>query len=103
MNKSIRSIATREKMRTILGTLNIILSVFMLLFYIYWVGNERPSIRLEYAITWYLPFIVAAVVALISGIFTLKYHLLWAIVGPLFSGAALAYYYILMWLLTRWA
>ena len=103
MNKSIRSIATREKMRIILGVLNIILSVFMLLYYLNWVGKAIPSLRLESAMTWCLPFIAAAVVALISGIFTLKYHLLWAIVGPLFTGAALAYYYILMSILTRWA
>ena len=73
------------------------------LFY-HWVGDAIPSLRLEYAITWFLPYIVAAALALFGGILTLQgKRLLWAIVGPLLTGAVLAYYYILTWLLPRLA
>ena len=52
-----------------------------------------------YAFTWGLPLLVAAIVALICGVFTLKRKSwAWAFTGLMIAGAAGIYVWILLWL-----
>lgn len=88
----------------LLGWLDIILGVCMFVYYLYWIVQSDPSSRLESAMSWYLPFIISAMLSLSGGLLTLKRkELVWSVVGITFIVAALAYYFGLMWLFRRWA
>ena len=74
----------------------------MLGMYVYWIEDEVPSYRLQYALTWYLPFIVASVFAFAGGVLTfLGKHKFWAVIGLVLTAAALAYWGFGMWLNAR--
>ena len=62
----------REIVKAIIGWLSVLAGVFMLVFYLLTIVSARPYSRLEVAFTWYLPIILAAIIILICGIFSLK-------------------------------
>lgn len=93
-----------EVTRIILGVLNMAAGAYMMWNYVYCINITRPSERLEGALTWYLPFIVASVFALTGGILTfLGKHKFWAFIGLVLTGAAIAYWQILTWLFSLYA
>jgi hypothetical protein len=79
--------------KVILGLFNILAGVVMLVMYVYCIRDEHPMYRLQYALTWYLPYIVASVFAFTSGILTLLgKHIFWAVIGLVLTAATLAYW-----------
>jgi hypothetical protein len=83
---------------TTLGILNIIASGSLAVRYYFGWFLEWGA---PDAFTWGLPILIAAVVALICGIFTLyKKSWGWAVAGLIITGAAWIYYLILSWLVS---
>jgi phosphatidylserine synthase len=82
---------------TILGILNIIASG--LLAAVYYCGFDLYTGVTQDAFTWGLPMPIAAILALICGIFTLKRKSWrWAVTGLIVAGAALLYIWIQVYL-----
>lgn len=80
---------------TILGVLNIIACGLLVGLHISidWYNSA--------AFTWGLPIIIAAILALFCGIYTLKRkRLRWAVTGLFIAGAVYVYYLTLSWILS---
>ena len=73
----------------------------MLGIYVYVIYEESPGQRLEYAFTWYLPFLLAAIMNLICGSFSLRVKS-WklAMAGLYIVGLVGIYLLIMRWILS---
>jgi hypothetical protein len=81
---------------TILGILNMIAAGSLVLWDYFWFSDEGASV--PDAFTWGLPLLIAAIVALTCGIFTLNRKTKgWAVSGLVVAGAAWIYCLILLW------
>ena len=77
----------------ILGILNIVAGVSLV------IVHSWLDWHAYYAFTWGLPLLIAAIVSLICGIFTLKRKSWrWAVTGFLFTGAGWIYFGILKYI-----
>lgn len=82
----------------ILGILNIIVGGSLVLYYCVWLLESVSD-----AFTWGLPILMAAILALICGIFSLKRGRgEWAVAGLVVAGAVGIYLLILAWFVS-WA
>lgn len=86
----------------ILGILNIIACGSLVLYNYVWFSERGASP--SNAFTWGLPVLVAAILALICGIYTLK-RKSWgrAVTGLIVAGVAWIYCLILAWWIARWS
>ena len=83
------------RIRIAFGILNIIACGCLLVLYFLFLSSPRWTQPAFAAITWGLPIIVAAILTLIGGIYTLKKkHWGWAVAGLIFAGAVWVYLYI---------
>jgi hypothetical protein len=85
----------KEDLIIILGILDIVACVSLV------IVHSSLDWYAYYAFTWGLPLLVAAIVALICGIFTLKRKSqAWAFTGLMIAGAAGIYFLILSWVVS---
>lgn len=90
-------------MKIILSVLNILVGVVMLGIYVYVIYNESPGYRLEYAFTWYLPFLLAAIMNFVCGSFSLKVKSWKLAMAGLYIVGLVGIYLLIMWWILRWA
>jgi hypothetical protein len=83
-------------LRIALGILNLIACVCMLVLLLIMCGWARSALVV---FTWGLPFIIAAILALIGGIYSLRgKRLAWAISGLITAVAVGFYFFVIAWI-----
>ncbi len=86
--------------------LNIIFSVFMLALFVVWTTKRSvpEGARLEYALTWYLPFAIASVFNIIGGLLILKKkRVSLAVIALIFTVIVLVLYFIALYIFPHFA
>ena len=82
---------------TIFGIIDVLACISLAVFYYVWILEEGTS--LSNALTWGLPVLIAAIVALVSGIYAVKKgSWIWAISGFIVAGAVWIYCLVLIWI-----
>ncbi len=93
-------------MRKVIFVLNIASCALMLVLYIFWVSDRFlwRGYNLKYALSWYLPFAIAAVSNIIGGLsIWKKRQVLWAVIALSFTIIVLTFYFIALYAFPHYA